>query len=201
VHRQDVMALREFTDSTGRGWRVWDIRPEQMHAATRAEDHLQSVINGWLAFEPAAGGEKRRLAPIPARWDTATEVELEAMLERAEPARNEVAATPRRESPAPTGVAQPSIQSAPGARIRTFLYPSGRYWTVNELSADSTGAATRHPLLRFTSGSRALDTADWPSEWVDMSEGDLSELLYRSFPRDRSAANPTEFRRRRGDSA
>ena len=79
------MALREFTDPTGARWGVWDIRPEQMHAATRAEDHLQSVINGWLAFEPADGGEKRRLSPIPARWDSATEAELNAMLDRARP--------------------------------------------------------------------------------------------------------------------
>jgi hypothetical protein len=79
------MALREFTDEKGCRWRVWDIRPEQMHAATRAEDHLQSVINGWLAFEPAGGGEKRRLAPIPARWESATETELGRLLEQAHP--------------------------------------------------------------------------------------------------------------------
>jgi len=198
VHRLAVMALREFTDSTGRRWRVWDIRPEQMHAATRAEDHLQSVINGWLAFEPAAGGEKRRLAPIPARWDTATEAELDAMLERAEPARNEP--PPRREFNAPAGFTGQSAHPDPAVTIRTFRYPSGRYWTVNELPKDSTGAVLRRPLLRFTSGARELDTADWPSEWAEMSEQDLSDLLYRSFPRDGSA-NPTEFRRRRGDIA
>src|SRR5918993_5864758 len=89
------MSLREFTDSTGRRWRVWDIHPEQMYAPPRAEDHLQSVIEGWLAFEPAAGGEKRRLTPIPARWDAATDAELEAMLEQAEPARIEPAGAPR----------------------------------------------------------------------------------------------------------
>lgn len=198
MHRLAVMALREFTDSTGRRWRVWDIRPEQMHAATRAEDHLQNVINGWLAFEPAAGGEKRRLAPIPARWDSATETELEAMLERAEPARNE--APPRREFNAPAGFTVQSAHPDHAATIRTFRYPSGRYWTVNELPADSTSAALRRPLLRFTSGARELDTADWPSEWAEMSEEDLSDLLYRSFPRDGSA-NPTAFRRRRSDLA
>lgn len=199
MHQLAVMALREFTDSTGRRWRVWDIRPEQMHAATRAEDHLQNVINGWLAFEPAAGGEKRRLAPIPARWDSATVPELEAMLERAEPARNE-GAPPRREFNAPAGFTGQSAHHDPAATIRTFRYPSGRYWTVNELPADFTGDALRRPLLRFTSGARALDTADWPSEWAAMSEQDLSDLLYRSFPRNESA-NQTAFRRRRGDIA
>jgi hypothetical protein len=195
------MPLREFTDGTGRRWRVWDIRPEQMHTATRAEDHLQAVINGWLAFEPATGGEKRRLSPIPPRWDGATEAELEAMLEKAEPVRNEGGATPRRESAAPSGVTGQLPHADTGSTIRTFRYPNGRYWTVNQLPAESTGPAQRRPLLRFTSGARELDTADWPSEWAEMSDQDLSDLLYQSFPREGSAPNPTEFRRRRGDIA
>ncbi|HEX4934992.1 MAG TPA: hypothetical protein VFV33_17520, partial [Gemmatimonadaceae bacterium] len=93
-------SIREFTDRDGRAWRVWDIRPEQMHAATRAEDHLQSVINGWLAFEPADGGDKRRLSPIPARWDSATEEELNAMLDRARPMLGD-AGTPKHRRDAP----------------------------------------------------------------------------------------------------
>ncbi len=194
------MPLREFTDSTGRRWRVWDIRPEQMHAATRAEDHLQNVINGWLAFEPATGGEKRRLAPIPARWDSASETELEAMLERAEPARIEPASA-RRESDVTAGFAgQPVNADRAGSNVRTFRYPKGRYWTVNELPPGTTGTSQGRPLLRFSAGARSLDATDWPSEWVEMSEGDLADLLYRSFPRE-GAENPTEFRRRRGDSA
>jgi hypothetical protein len=193
------MALREFTDSTGRRWRVWDIRPEQMHAATRAEDHLQNIINGWLAFEPATGGEKRRLAPIPAKWDSATEAELEAMLERAEPARNEPGGTPRRETSGPAGVTWQSMPGDTPSNARTFRYPNGRYWTVNELPAGSTTSGQR-PLLRFTSGARSLDTADWPSEWAQMSDQDLADLLYQSFPREGSA-NSTKFRRRRSDIA
>ena len=123
------------------------------------------------------------------------------MLERAELARSEGGAPPRREFAAPRGVTEKATHTVPEPTIRTFRYPNGRYWTVNELQADSTGAERRRPLLRFTSGSRALDTADWPSGWVDMSEQDLTELLYRSFPRDGSATNSTEFRRRRGDIA
>lgn len=199
VHRRMVMPLREFTDSTGRHWRVWDIRPAQMHAATRAEDHLQNVIDGWLAFESAADGEKRRLAPVPARWDSAPDEELEAMLERAEPARIEPAGAPREFHEAARFAGQPVPQT--GTHGRTFRYPNGRYWTVNELPAASTGTAHGRPLLRFTSGARSLDATDWPSDWVRMSDGDLSDLLYQSFPREGSAANLTEFRRRRGDTA
>ena len=193
------MGLRDFTDQSGRRWRVWDIRPEQMHAATRAEDHLQNVINGWLAFEPAGGGEKRRLAPIPARWESATEAELGAMLERAEPARVEVAA-PGREAATPGHRTGFSLPGAPDPTIRTFRYPTGQYWIVKEL-ATSTSSEQQRPVLRFTSGTRSLDTADWPSDWARLSEMDLADLLYRSFPRDRSIANSTEFRRRRGDVA
>ena len=200
MHRPSDMPLREFADSAGRRWRVWDIRPEQMHAATRAEDHLQNVINGWLAFESAADGEKRRLAPIPAKWESATEQELEGMLERAESARSEPGVSRRSEASGPGGV---TWQAGPGdgpSNARTFRYPNGRYWTVNELPPSSTTSGHR-PLLRFTSGARSLDTADWPSGWAQMSEQDLAELLYQSFPREGLATNPTEFRRRRGDLA
>lgn len=194
------MGLREFTDQGGRRWRVWDIRPEQMHAATRAEDHLQSVINGWLAFEPAGGGEKRRLAPIPPRWDSATEAELESMLEQAEPARGEVDTAPKREGATSGERTGGSPTGARAPTVRTFRYPTGQYWIVNELATASTSSEQHRPLLRFTSGNRSLDTADWPADWARMSELDLADLLYRSFPRDGSP-NPTELRRRRGDVA
>jgi hypothetical protein len=190
------MALREFTDRTGCRWRVWDIRPEQMHAATRAEDHLQSVIHGWLAFEPAGGGEKRRLSPIPGRWETAAEAELERMLDRAEPVRD-TGAVPR-EPVAPARETRPAPASP---TIRTFRYPGGRYWTVNEQATETTTGERYRPLLVFTSGARALETRDWPSDWPRLSEEQLADLLYRSFPRHPSRANPTGFRRRRSDIA
>jgi hypothetical protein len=195
--RRRFMALREFTDQTGCRWRVWDIRPEQLHAATRAEDHLQDISYGWLAFEPTAGGEKRRLSPIPARWETATDLELERMLERAEPVEEGGARV--RSAPGPAGD-EPRPSSALSA-IRTFRYPNGRYWTVNEQATETTTTERSSPLLVFTSGARALETRDWPLNWTDLSEDELADLLHRSFPRDPSTGNPTSFRRRRGDTA
>jgi hypothetical protein len=190
------MALREFLDRAGRRWRAWDIRPEQMHAATRAEDYLKDVMHGWLAFEPAAGGEKRRLSPIPANWEKATEAELQAMLERAESARTDSGVVPRYEPRA-----EPTVpaDTAPTG-IRTFRYPGGRYWTVNEQSSSTTG---EHPgtTLRFTSGARSLETQRGPQDWSRLSEAALAELLYHSFPREPASDNPTPFRRRRGDDA
>jgi len=182
------MALREFTDERGRRWRVWDIRPDQLHGATRAEDYLQNMIHGWLAFEPAGGGEKRRLSPIPRGWEKATDAELEAMLERAE----------RAQSDTPTAAHTP-LAMEPAPAIRTFRYPSGRYWTVNE-QIETTAAERQRLVLRFTSGARALETRTWPHEWARLSEEELADLLYRSFPRTPSD-NPSGLQRRRGDGA
>jgi hypothetical protein len=41
------------------------------------------MANGWLTFESFT--EKRRLAPIPARWDEMSVRELIALWERANP--------------------------------------------------------------------------------------------------------------------
>jgi hypothetical protein len=171
-----------------------------MHGATRAEDHLQTLIHGWLAFEPAGGGEKRRLAPIPARWESATEEELERMLARADPVRNEGSAA-RGEATPPARETRPATPASAGPKIRTFRYPNGRYWTVNEQSAETAASERQRPFLVFTSGARELETRDGPSEWARMSDNELADLLYRSFPREPSMDNPTAFRRRRDDVA
>lgn len=55
------MALREFTDESGRAWCAWDTRPTS--AQVRPE-----FADGWLTFE--SEGEKRRLSPVPDGWDT-----------------------------------------------------------------------------------------------------------------------------------
>jgi hypothetical protein len=78
------MALREFVDRSGLAWTVWDMVPEHMHRASR--NSLGPFAEGWLCFE-AATGEKRRLSPIPAGWDFVPDDALEALCERATPAR------------------------------------------------------------------------------------------------------------------
>lgn len=62
---------RAFTDPDGVEWKVWEVRPSSVDVAAsklggRVAPHLQ---NGWLCFE-SANGEKRRLAPVPAGWET-----------------------------------------------------------------------------------------------------------------------------------
>ena len=97
------MAYREFTDDRGVHWHVWAVRPgsadrremtdRRSETREKEERRVQREIrvrlepglaNGWLVFE--SDGEKRRLHPIPERWDERSDAELEAMLIDAEPA-------------------------------------------------------------------------------------------------------------------
>src|SRR5438270_533058 len=78
------MPVREFTDSRGVEWRVWDVTPAHMHPATRAEDFMGNLQDGWLVFE--SEDEKRRLeAPYPADWVNFPIRKLEELWARAMP--------------------------------------------------------------------------------------------------------------------
>jgi hypothetical protein len=94
------MAHRRLQDGTGRWWDVWDTRPtiidrragrERRRGNRAAEDRRQKseprvsvepeFRKGWLAFQ--SGEDWRRLAPIPDGWDTLSDRELLALLDRA----------------------------------------------------------------------------------------------------------------------
>jgi hypothetical protein len=70
------MAYREFEDSAGSTWTVWDTYP------SRPEGMDDSWRGGWLTFE--SGGIRRRLAPIPKGWTEAPASRLELMCKVAE---------------------------------------------------------------------------------------------------------------------
>jgi hypothetical protein len=105
------MALRNFRDSRGAEWRVWDVLP---HDAAQGERRRRNrrvglaasyagperrvgrdrrvrtpglltpgLESGWLCFE--GGADKRRLTPVPAGWDQAPDTELEGWLLSARP--------------------------------------------------------------------------------------------------------------------
>lgn len=70
------MALREFTDESGRTWQVWDTSPS-------APDQIQShLAQGWLTF--LSPPLKRRFTPIPSGWEDYSIEQLRAMLRVAE---------------------------------------------------------------------------------------------------------------------
>jgi hypothetical protein len=105
------MALRNFKDSRGAEWRVWDVTPHDAWSGERRARERRvaqsasytgperrrarerrvrtpglltpGLEGGWLCFEAEA--DKRRLTPVPPRWDEAPDAELEGLLQRASP--------------------------------------------------------------------------------------------------------------------
>jgi hypothetical protein len=208
------MALREFRDDAGREWRAWDITAEQLHPSTRAENHMQGVLEGWLVFESTDGEAKARLYPIPPSWRTASHDDLRELLYRAEPTRESgeyrrFASADRTGARTVGRVAESDVAVSRDERssseCRSFRYPGGRYWSVAEYVVHHhVGEAERtpHRVLRFTAGARTLDTSSWPAGWRGFSDHQLADLLWRSFPRRVKHDGPTvNFRRRRGDLA
>ncbi len=191
------MAVREFVDSQGRAWRVWEITPVSVHPQTHVEDYLADCYReGWVVFERVDGVEKRRLCPPPYAWHARDERDLEVLLKRAEIVR------PRgvvREGLAPLAADLPptvpphlaaEVPRDPAGEIdmsylgvlRSFQYPGGRVWAVG-LVRDPEGDG--RPVLRFVSGKHAVDLDVWPKEWIDLSDASLVELLRRASPRER----------------
>jgi len=69
------MAYRDFADSAGVQWKVWDTYP---HSAANVRPAYSA---GWLSFESDV--ERRRLQPVPPGWAEATDDELWEWLARA----------------------------------------------------------------------------------------------------------------------
>lgn len=200
------MALREFTDRSGRSWRVWDVTADTIHPATRGEDYMHDYLGGWLVFESIDGDAKCRLTPIPQEWAFATAEHMEAWMRAATPVRSDRTANRLPSSTAEATVVADAITTRRAQAAsnddalhaaRTFRFPNGRYWTVAN-RANTSGAAGER-VLRFTSGQRSLDLFAWPREWHDYAAEELAALMKRSFPRAERGANVTAFRRRGSD--
>lgn len=86
------MAHRQFTDSAGQTWDVWDVHPTtasrtlaqlyphqspEAGADTPCHAVAPSLADGWLCF--GMGAERRRLAPVPADWEALAPGELERL--------------------------------------------------------------------------------------------------------------------------
>ena len=94
-----LMASREFIDSAGTSWTVWNVIPGEMSSRlTRMTGLIGERRLPWLVFQ-SAEGEKRRLVPIPDGWEECDDLTLEQWATRAEhvppaPARRVVDETP-----------------------------------------------------------------------------------------------------------
>ena len=198
------MAVREFSDSSGREWRVWDVMPHAIHPPTKTEDYLAAMYQtGWLVFETKTEDEKRRLADFPADWSELSDQGLETLLGRAEvipprklralrEARGEEAA--RELERAVRREERPDVTDL--VVVRTFRYPGGRVWTVCVIRHPKGGGP---PVLRFTAGARDIDLPDWPKDWADYREDQLVDLLRRAAPRPRALPPRPGTPRRRWD--
>jgi len=80
---QPIQMVREFTDTGGMHWRVYEVtdakRARTSGSFTRAD--LLSPTD-WLCFESAT--QVRKLTPIPQDWERTDELNLEYYCARAE---------------------------------------------------------------------------------------------------------------------
>ncbi|HJQ22185.1 MAG TPA: hypothetical protein VJ867_17745 [Gemmatimonadaceae bacterium] len=197
------MAVREFVDEDGREWRAWDIKPEEIHPVTRAEDYLADCfITGWIVFETRSGDEKRRLCPWPTNWAERSDDDLRELLRRAERISPFRVRDDRvsREQPVPTHGELDIAGRVPDVTdldvIRTFKYPGGRVWTVCVVAYPEHGGP---PVLRFQSGLRIIDVRKWSKDWPDQPDDELVWILRRAAPRRRNTPVPSDAPRRRWD--
>jgi hypothetical protein len=75
--------LRDFRDTAGREWRVWEVRPGSSGRAINPERYLGEYVKGWLAFECPGDEVRKRLPNHPADWFRMTESDLDQLLPRA----------------------------------------------------------------------------------------------------------------------
>jgi hypothetical protein len=104
------MGYRTFVDRDGSYWQVWDSQPSRVERRLRGSDRRNHkpfpwkgaerrdgadrrmtaqrriTLNegygaGWLTFESL--DEKRRLVPIPPRWDDLSQAELRVLCDKA----------------------------------------------------------------------------------------------------------------------
>jgi hypothetical protein len=81
--REPESNLREFTDSAGVAWKVWEVIPGLTRSATFTAD----FVAGWLCFETADGTVSRRLPHHPPEWRSLRPEGLERLLGEARASR------------------------------------------------------------------------------------------------------------------
>lgn len=185
------MPSREFTDSKGTVWRVWDVTPVHLHPITKSEEYMEPWAGGWLAFESA--DEKRRLvAPYPSRSTEYGIKKLELLLE------NATVVSPKRTTPTAVKLIKVERAAERDERAesdRTFESPRGRMWTVRLHECLKNEKATE-TVLRFTAGDSVVDLKNFPDNWKDLEREDYALLLLDAEPPRRMTDGELPQRRR-----
>ena len=77
------MATRTLHAPDGTVWEIWDVLPGLQLEQRRGRGMLlpDAMAGGWLCFE---GPEKRRLYPIPDRWEALADEDLWGMCREAQ---------------------------------------------------------------------------------------------------------------------
>lgn len=184
--------MREFTDSRGVEWKVWEVTPAHMHPITRGEDYMEKLQDGWLAFESST--EKRRLElPYPTDWPSAPLPELEDLCRRASPAPKRKATTPSGKRRAISAAEIEREAEADADSRRSFMSPGGREWIVRVHEClDRKGAP--ETVLRFTAGDIVVELRKWPENWRDLSVLEYAVLLLDAEPPRRREKNGPQRR-------
>lgn len=70
------MALRKYSDRSGRDWNVWSVQPP-----ASAHSVQESLRDGWLCFQRADGGDRYRLpmSDVPPAWEELSSDRLELL--------------------------------------------------------------------------------------------------------------------------
>ena len=189
------MAVREYTDRRGVEWRVWDVTPAHMHPATRTEDYMGNLQDGWLVFEST--GEKRRLeAPYPGDWTSFPIPRLEELCRRAVPVARRPGAivnTGQQRSARATELEQEAMKRS-GAQ-RTFRSPGGREWTVR-VHECMDRAGDERIVLRFTADDIVVELPRWPENWQSATVEQFGLMLLDANPPRRRPKGEGPQRRR-----
>lgn len=79
------MSHREFSDTTGRRWAVWDVLPSISVDGRASPGALlaEEAGQGWLAFQ--SGSERRRFYMPPRGWENFSDAQLALLLHDAVP--------------------------------------------------------------------------------------------------------------------
>ncbi|HET7186970.1 MAG TPA: hypothetical protein VFI52_02390 [Gemmatimonadaceae bacterium] len=178
------MPARSFQDSTGAVWEVFEVRRTSQKALAVSV----GLEHGWLSF--VNGDNKRRLAPFPREWETATPAELERLCATARVVRHfeeaMTASSPRGEEAAPATT--PPRAKVPRIRSRTSQpVPSAELPIVST----ATGADSVESTVRtFAHQARA---GQLPAIEAMVQ---LKALLARVYPEPSSSARDLRAVRR-----